>query len=232
MCATEGHTPVAQEQAKSLMASIREITSLPISQSILQLLSTHGFRYVSDLKNVTPFDLASELGIEPTTAAIVLETALGSVHEDGSKSTNNSAQTTAKDLLLKFSTQCRPIITFCKSLDIILGGGIQIGQITEFCGVPGIGKTQLAIQLSLNVQIPEIFSGNAGDAIYIDTEGSFTPERANEMAIELSSHLQKIAKVSQTRKVENFPSQKVAADSMTAERFVSISIICGIEYYS
>jgi RAD51-like protein 2 len=36
-----------------------------------------------------------------------------------------------------------------------------------------VGKTQLAIQLAVDVQIPELFGGNGGEAIYIDTEGSF-----------------------------------------------------------
>ncbi len=39
--------------------------------------------------------------------------------------------------------QLRRIITFCAELDVVLGGGVATGQITEFCGVPGVGKTQL-----------------------------------------------------------------------------------------
>jgi RAD51-like protein 2 len=42
---------------------------------------------------------------------------------------------------------------------------------TEFCGVPGVGKTQLGIQLCVDVQLPECYSGAAGEAVYIDTEG-------------------------------------------------------------
>jgi RAD51-like protein 2 len=37
----------------------------------------------------------------------------------------------------------KPIITFSKSIDCMLGGGIPIGQITEFTGVPGIGIIRL-----------------------------------------------------------------------------------------
>ena len=59
---------------------------------------------------------------------------------------------------------------------------------TEFCGAPGIGKTQLAIQLCVNVQIPDTADGCAGEAIYIDTEGSFVPERAQDMVSGVSSH--------------------------------------------
>jgi RAD51-like protein 2 len=31
----------------------------------------------------------------------------------------------------------------------------------------------MSIQLAVNVQIPEMFGGNGGEAIFIDTEGSF-----------------------------------------------------------
>lgn len=35
------------------------------------------------------------------------------------------------------------VVTFCEKLDIILGGGIQLGQVTEIAGPAGSGKTQL-----------------------------------------------------------------------------------------
>ena len=46
------------------------------------------------------------------------------------------------------------IITFSAGMDKMLGGGVPLGQVTEFCGVPGIGKTQIGIQLAINVQLP------------------------------------------------------------------------------
>jgi len=60
--------------------------------------------------------------------------------------------------------------------------------------VPGIGKTQLAIQLAVDVQIPEAFQGVCGEAIYIDTEGSFMVERALQMGASVMKHLSSIAK--------------------------------------
>ena len=36
-------------------------------------------------------------------------------------------------------------------------------------GVPGVGKTQLGMQLALDVQIPRAFGGVGGQAVYIDT---------------------------------------------------------------
>ena len=50
-----------------------------------------------------------------------------------------------RDSIQMFSTGC-PII------DKTLGGGIRLGQITELYGESGCGKTQLCIQMSLEVQ--------------------------------------------------------------------------------
>lgn len=38
----------------------------------------------------------------------------------------------------------------------MLGGGVPTGAVTEFCGAPGLGKTQIGIQLAVNVQIPRV----------------------------------------------------------------------------
>lgn len=31
----------------------------------------------------------------------------------------------------------RHIITFCHDMDQMLGGGVAVGEVTEFCGAPG-----------------------------------------------------------------------------------------------
>jgi RAD51-like protein 2 len=49
---------------------------------------------------------------------------------------------TAWDLLNDSELQ-QPIVTFSEQLDQLLGGGIPLGKMTEFCGAPGIGKTQV-----------------------------------------------------------------------------------------
>ena len=40
----------------------------------------------------------------------------------------------------------------CSIIDQTLGGGIRLGQVTELYGESGCGKTQLCIQMSLEVQ--------------------------------------------------------------------------------
>ncbi|MGB8936473.1 MAG: ATPase domain-containing protein [Candidatus Nitrosopolaris sp.] len=65
--------------------------------------------------------------------------------------------------------------TGCKSLDNLLDGGIEVGVITQVYGLPGSGKTQLCHTLC--VMLPPNYN-----AIYIDTEGNFRPERIKEIA--------------------------------------------------
>lgn len=44
----------------------------------------------------------------------------------------------------------------------MLGGGIMLGEVTEITGTPGVGKTQLVMQLAITVQIDPVWSGTGG----------------------------------------------------------------------
>lgn len=120
--------------------------------------------------------------------------------------------TTAWELL---QLERRPrIATFCNDLDAILGGGVRTQEVTEVCGVPGIGKTQVGIQLAINVQVPAAFGGLNGQAVYIDSEGSFVLDRALQMAEGCIQHLR---------------TRDVAA--ATAVHLVAEDFLDGIYYY-
>lgn len=84
------------------------------------------------------------------------------------------------------------ISTGSKSLDGLLGGGVETGVITEFFGEHGTYKTQIAHQLSVNVQLDLEKGGLEGEALYIDTEGKFRPERINQMASALNLDIKKV----------------------------------------
>ncbi|PAN30046.1 hypothetical protein GQ55_5G271200 [Panicum hallii var. hallii] len=87
----------------------------------------------------------------------------------------------AWDMLSDEQSQ-KHITTGSGDLNNILGGGIHCKEVTEIGGVPGVGKTQLGIQLAINVQIPVEYGGLGGKAVYIDTEGSFMVERVYQIA--------------------------------------------------
>jgi len=74
------------------------------------------------------------------------------------------------------------ISTGSKELDNILDGGIETGSITELFGEFRTGKTQLCHQLCVTCQLPFDQGGGEGKALFIDTEGTFRPERCLAIA--------------------------------------------------
>ena len=125
----------------------------------------------------------AEADLSHEDALLVLKVGTPNVGKDG-LSNAQSART-----IYDREKNSKKIITFSKDLDFILGGGVPVGQITEFCGVPGVGKTQMGMQLAINVALPLEFNGMGGEAIYIDTEGSFMIERCFQMASAFCRHL-------------------------------------------
>jgi len=79
----------------------------------------------------------------------------------------------------------KKLSTGSKQLNDMFGGGLETQAITEFYGEFGSGKTQLAHQLTVNVQLPDENGGLEGHAIFIDTENTFRPERIRQMAAAL-----------------------------------------------
>eukprot|EP00887_Chlorella_sp_A99_P007803 scaffold20.g7803.t1 len=69
--------------------------------------------------------------------------------------------------------------TGCQALDDLLGGGVETKAITEIFGEWRTGKTQICHTLCVTTQLnPK----RAGRVAYIDTEGTFRPERIAPIA--------------------------------------------------
>jgi DNA repair protein RadA len=79
----------------------------------------------------------------------------------------------------------RKCATGSKELDGILGGGIETQALTEFIGEFGSGKTQICLVLSVTAQLPQEQGGLGGNIVFIDTEGTFMPERVYQIASEM-----------------------------------------------
>lgn len=63
-----------------------------------------------------------------------------------------------------------------KAIDKLLGGGYRAGRLTEVFGRSNAGKSQLAMQAAL------LAAKQGTQTLFLDTEGSFRPERLEEMA--------------------------------------------------
>lgn len=92
------------------------------------------------------------------------------------------------DVILETRRNMLRVTTGSDSLDDLLGGGVETGAMTELYGEYRTGKTQLCHQLCITAQLPSSMGGfntdekNPISCIYIDTEGTFRPERIVSMA--------------------------------------------------
>ncbi|XP_028662784.1 DNA repair protein RAD51 homolog 3 [Erpetoichthys calabaricus] len=186
----------------------REVASLALAPTIKAKLIGAGFVRVGDLHEVSAAELRIEAGISLQESTEVLQTVFPRSHEKGSETRWMKATE-----ILEQEKSCRSISTFCAALDTVLGGGIMTGKMIEICGTPGVGKTQLCIQLAVNTQIPASFGGVEGHSVYIDTEGSFLVDRVVDVAEAALQHCkQQHGKTGQLGALENFTLETILSN--------------------
>ena len=117
--------------------------------------------------------LMDEAGIGEKTAEKIIKVA-----QDIEKMGFKSA-----DLIWEKRRALNKLTTGSPNLDELLIGGIEPGAVTELFGEYRTGKTQLTHQLCVNVQLSYEQGGLEGAALYIDSEGTFRPERIIQMAL-------------------------------------------------
>lgn len=88
---------------------------------------------------------------------------------------------------------CTHLTTFCRSVDDMLGGGIPVCSVTEFSGPPGVGKTQLMMQLAVSSVLPQLMGGLEGSCILVDTEGSVVLERLHQIVTAAVARIRQIS---------------------------------------
>jgi DNA repair protein RadA len=158
---------------------ISEITNLPgIGPVIAKKLQEAGFRTLSSIATASIGELMALVNLGEKTTLKIIEAARDKL---------NLGFVTA-DVILENRRNMLRATTGANSLDDLLNGGIETGSITELYGEYRTGKTQLAHQLCVTCQLPPTQGGfnieekNSISCIYIDTEGTFRPERLVSMA--------------------------------------------------
>jgi DNA repair protein RadA len=86
------------------------------------------------------------------------------------------------DIVMERRQKVGKLNTCSKALNSLMGGGFETQAITELFGEFGSGKTQIAHQCAVTVQMKQKDGGLNGDVIIIDTENTFRPERIAQMA--------------------------------------------------
>jgi len=112
--------------------------------------------------------------------------------------------------------EVKNITTGSKNLDNLLGGrGVETKAITEAYGAYGSGKTQLGLCLAVNVQLPLDKGGANGKAVFIDTEGTFRPERIRQISEGIGANPEKVLKNIFVARAFNSDHQILLLDKIT-----------------
>lgn len=152
---------------------VYDLKDLPgVGDTTVKKLKDAGIVSIRTLAIYPITKLMDEAGIGEKTAQKIIKAAQD-IENMGFKSA---------DIIWEKRKQLNRLTTNSSNLDEILAGGIEPGSVTEFYGEYRTGKTQIAHQLCVNVQLPYEEGGLEGNALYIDTEATFRPERIIQMA--------------------------------------------------
>ena len=141
-------------------------------------LSDAGIHNIMDLIVRGPVELAEISGMDKDTAANIVEKARQALVEGGLLAKDFVSATE----IYKRRQEIGRITTGTECLDLLLEGGLETQALTEVYGEFGSGKTQFCHTMCVTVQKPKEEGGLEGTALYIDTEGTFRPERIVSIA--------------------------------------------------
>ncbi|MCX6817957.1 MAG: DNA repair and recombination protein RadA [Candidatus Aenigmarchaeota archaeon] len=151
----------------------KDIENLPgVGEKTLEKFIEAGYDNLMAIAAASAGEIVASTGIGVETANKIIA---------GARQKLKMGFETAKEVLIKRENLGK-ITTCAKELDKLLGGGVETQAITEMHGAYGSGKSQLAHQLSVSVQLPREKGGLDGKVIFIDTEQTFRPERIKQMA--------------------------------------------------
>jgi DNA repair protein RadA len=153
--------------------AIKLLEDLPgVGPATAEKLREAGFNTIEALAVASPGELVACADVGESTAAKIIA---------GAREAADIGGFETGDQVLERRKRVGKITTGSKSLDELLGGGMETQSILELYGEFGCGKTQLAHQMAVNVQLPIEMGGMDGSAIIIDTENTFRPERIEQM---------------------------------------------------
>ncbi|MBM4240274.1 MAG: DNA repair and recombination protein RadA [Euryarchaeota archaeon] len=149
-----------------------ELEDLPnVGEKTAQKLREAGFADTMRLATTTAKELSVKAEIGEGVAEKVIEAA---------RKTEQIDFETAFDVMERRRNVGR-ITSGSTALNELIGGGIETQAITEVFGEFGSGKSQIAHELAVTVQLPIEKGGLDGECVFIDTENTFRPERIKQI---------------------------------------------------
>ncbi|MBU2104297.1 MAG: DNA repair and recombination protein RadA [Nanoarchaeota archaeon] len=184
-----------------------QLTDLPgIGPAVAAKLESAGVFDLMSLAVMSPSSLGDAAGLSPAVARKAIQAARNMLDlgfQDGVEYEQRRAN-------------IGYIITGSKKLDELLGGkGVESRAITEAFGAYGSGKTQLGLSLAVNVQLPLEKGGVSGKAVFIDTEGTFRPQRIKQIAEGIGASPEKVLKNIMVARAFNSDHQVLLLEKVT-----------------
>ncbi|MBS3815159.1 MAG: DNA repair and recombination protein RadA [Hadesarchaea archaeon] len=174
-----------------------------VGQAIAQRLKEAGYNTLDSLATAKTQEICDVTEIGESKAKQIVKEA---------KNLLEAEDFTTADKILEKRGNVGWISTSSEHLDNLFGGGIETQAVTEIFGEFGSGKTQLAHQLSVNVQLSEEEGGLNGKVIYMDTENTFRPRRILDMAEALNLDSESILQNIYIAKIRNTDQQLLMAE--------------------
>jgi len=195
------------EEKKEGVSTDPKLTDIPgIGPGVASKLEAAGIYDLMGLAVMSPSDLAEVAGVGAAVARKAIQAARGMMNLGFSDGLEVDKR--RKDINF--------ITSGSEGLNNLLGGkGVESRAITEAYGAFGSGKTQLGLTLAVNVQLPESQGGANGKAVYIDTEGTFRPDRIRQIAAALGADPEKVLKNILVARAFNSDHQILLLDKIT-----------------
>ncbi len=151
-----------------------------LETSVVQRLQNLGIHSLVDLASKSPFQLVESGKLDDEEAHQLIFDSLSLLHRSG---WIRKRVVRASGLYQRRRKYLKRFSTGSSSLDYLLFGGAESQAITELYGEFSSGKTQICHTLSVISQVrSEESSGDRKKVLYIDTEGTFRPQRLYQIA--------------------------------------------------
>lgn len=206
------------EQSQSGPTPLSALEGAGITAADLKKLQEHGFTTVESIAFSTKKSLVEVKGISDAKADKIIAQA-GQLVPMGFCSASDYHQ--QREDIVRLTTGA-------SELDKLLQGGIETGSITEMFGEFRTGKTQLCHTLAVTCQLPIDKGGAEGKCLWIDTEGTFRPERivpiAERFGLDANEVMDNIA-YARAYNVDHQSQLLVTASAMMAESRYALLIV-------
>lgn len=190
---------------KNQEEKVPDLEDLPgVGSTTAEKLREAGYADLLMLAVASPAEVAEAAEIGEATALKIIAAARKGARVGGFETAN---------VIYERRKEVCKLTSGCKVLNELLGGGFESQAITELFGEFGSGKTQLCFQLCVNVQLPKEQGGLEGEAVYVDTENTFRPERIVQMAKALNLEQEKVLQKIHVARAFNSNHQMLLVDT-------------------